>query len=253
MKNFSLTSFAVLSLLSTGLCGAAPDETNPSKLSQRDYASGKKRSSDAAQRVIPRLKQQLAKKGLSVGSPVFIRVFKHSRELEVWVYSKTTKKYVEFKNYKIYGISGRLGPKTYEGDMQAVEGFYSVGKWSLNPQSRFHLSFNLGYPNTYDKAHKRTGHSLMVHGNRVSAGCLAMTDYNVEEIYTLCDQALKSGQKSVQVHNFPFRMTSENMKLMTGSSKWAGFWQNLKTGYDAFEKNKVPPVVSVSGKKYVFK
>ncbi len=252
MFKLSLTSIAMLSLLGAGLCASAPDETNPSQLSPADYASGKKRSADAAQRVIPRLKKELAVKGLSVGSPVFIRVFKQSRELEVWVYNKSTKRYQEFKNYKIHGMSGKLGPKTYEGDMQAVEGFYTVGKWSLNPQSRFHLSFNLGYPNKYDKAHKRTGHSLMVHGNRVSAGCLAMTDYNVEEIYTLCDQALKYGQNSIEVHSFPFRMNDYNMNLMK-KSKYYGFWQNLKTGYDAFEKNQIPPSVSVSEKKYVFK
>ena len=258
MKKFtSIISIAFIGIalgmsLTPNLSLAATDATNPSELSQGDYASGKKRAAEAAKRVIPRLKTEMHKTGVAVGNPVFIRVFKHERELEVWVYNKVTKRYQEFKRYHIHGISGRLGPKVYEGDLQAVEGFYTVGKWSLNPQSRFHLSFNLGYPNKYDKAHKRTGHSLMVHGNRVSAGCLAMTDYNIEEIYTLCDQALKYGQKSVQVHNFPFRMTEANMKQMK-ASEWYGFWQNLKTGYDLFEKSKLPPTVSVKGKRYVFK
>ena len=251
-KVMSLKVMACMLMFSPTVTIAATDATNPSELPPGDYVNGKKRAAEAARRVIPRLKTEMHKTGVTVGSPVFIRAFKHERELEVWVYNKNTKKYQEFKRYYIHGMSGSLGPKVYEGDRQAVEGFYTVGKWSLNPQSRFHLSFNLGYPNKYDKAHKRTGHSLMIHGNRVSAGCLAMTDYNIEEIYTLCAKALENGQKSIQVHSFPFRMTAENMKLMR-TAKWYGFWLNLKTGYDAFEKNKVPPVVTVRGKSYIFK
>ncbi len=228
------------------------DTTNPSELSERDYANGAKRSAEAARRVIPRLKQEMFETGVAVGNPVFIRVIKQTRELEVWVLNKKTKKYQEFKRYRIMAMSGSLGPKIYEGDMQAVEGFYSVGRRSLNPQSRFHLSFNLGYPNRYDRAHGRTGHSLMVHGNRVSAGCLAMSDYYVEEIYTLCAAALRNGQGSVPVHCFPFRMTEGNLKRMK-DHQYYGFWRNLKTGYDAFEKNKVPPKVSVSGRNYIFR
>lgn len=248
----TFSKIVVCLLMLSSFLIAATDETNPSDLSQTNYANGNKRAKDAAQRVIPRLRNEMLRTGVQVGSSVFIRVFKHERELEVWLYNKGTKTYQEFKRYHIHGMSGTLGPKIYEGDGQAVEGFYSVRKWSLNPQSRFHLSFNLGYPNKYDKAHKRTGHSLMVHGNRVSAGCLAMTDYNIEEIYTLCAEALENGQKSIQVHNFPFRMTSENLKHMK-TSRWYGFWLNLKTGYDAFEKHKIPPTVSVKGKRYVFK
>lgn len=228
------------------------DTTNPSELSERDYANGAKRAADAAKRVTPRLKQEMFKTGIAVGNPVFIRVIKQTRELEVWVLNKKTQKYQEFKRYRIMGMSGHLGPKVLEGDMQAPEGFYSVGRRALNPQSRFHLSFNLGYPNRYDRAHGRTGHSLMVHGNQVSAGCFAMTDYYVEEIYTLCAAAISNGQGSVPVHSFPFRMTDAKLKEMNGH-QWHGFWRNLKTGYDAFEKNKIPPSVNVSGKQYVFK
>ncbi len=227
------------------------DTTNPSQLSERDYASGSKRSADAASRVIPRMKQEMFETGIAVGNPVFIRVIKQARELEVWVLNKRTKKYQNFKTYRIAGMSGGLGPKVFEGDMQAPEGFYSVGRAALNPQSRFHLSFNLGYPNRYDRAHGRTGHSLMIHGNRVSAGCLAMTDYYVEEIYTLCAAAIRNGQTSVPVHSFPFRMTDANLK-QAKNSQWYGFWKNLKAGYDAFEKNKVPPRVKVSGRTYTF-
>ena len=224
---------------------------NPSKLSKKDYANGAKRSADAVQRVTPRLNAQMKGKGLAVGNPVFIRIFKESREMEVWLENQTTKKYVHFKTYKIAAMSGRLGPKQKEGDMQAPEGFYFVNRGRMNPQSRFHLAFNVGYPNTYDKAHARTGSALMVHGNRVSIGCFAMTDYYVEEIYTLCDAALKKGQPFFRVHSFPFRMTDARM-AKAKTSPWYSFWQNLYTGYKWFETNKTPPNVSVKSKKYTF-
>ena len=121
----------------------------------------------------------------------------------------------------------------------------------MNPNSRFHLSFNLGYPNAYDRAHGRTGDYLMVHGNRVSIGCFAMTDEKIEEIYTLCAAALAGGQKFFRVHCFPFRMTDARMARAAGS-RWEGFWKNLRTGYAAFEKDKIPPNVSVRQKRYVF-
>jgi len=248
----SILSLVVFISLSVQVRGTVKDSTNPSKLSSQDYAHGGKRSSEAARRVIPRLETEMYKSGVAVGNPVFIRVIKQTRELEVWLMNKQTKKYQEFKTYRIMGMSGKLGPKQFEGDMQAVEGFYNISRNSLNAQSRFHLSFNLGYPNRYDRAHGRTGFALMVHGNRVSAGCYAMTDYYVEEIYTLCSEALRNGQGSIAVHCFPFRMTDEKLKA-SQSSKWYGFWKNLKTGYDVFEKKQVPPKVGVSGRAYTFK
>jgi murein L,D-transpeptidase YafK len=53
------------------------------------------------------------------------------------------------------------------------------------------------------------------------------------------------------VHAFPFRMTDRNVKLHRGS-KWEGFWSELKTGYDLFERSRVPPAVSVCKGHYVF-
>ena len=226
------------------------DTSNPSELSEQDYANGGKRAADAASRVLPRLSREMDGSGIAVGNPVFIRIFKENRELEVWIFNKQSKKYQEFKKYRIVGMSGELGPKTLEGDWQAPEGFYTVGRGALNPQSRFHLSFNVGYPNAYDRAHGRTGHSIMVHGNEVSVGCFAMTDYYVEEIYTLCSAALGNGQGSISVHSFPFRMTDTKMKEMK-DDQWYSFWKNLKAGYDVFEKNKVPPRVKVVGKNYL--
>ena len=135
--------------------------------------------------VAPSMIQDLAEKELSYGTPVFIRIFKEEKELEVWL--KQGEVFKLFRIYMIAAMSGTLGPKLQEGDRQAPEGFYYVTPSRMNPNSRFHLSFNLGYPNTYDQAYQRTGSAIMVHGNRVSIGCFAMTDAKIEEIYALAD------------------------------------------------------------------
>ena len=129
-----------------------------------------KRSRDAIERVNPKIKMELRAKAISYGSQVFIRIFKESKELEVWL--KKGKVFEHFKTYNIctYG-SGGLGPKIKQGDGRAPEGFYRVTAKSLNPFSNYHLALNLGYPNEYDRAHKRTGSALMIHGDCVSIGC----------------------------------------------------------------------------------
>jgi murein L,D-transpeptidase YafK len=193
------------------------------------------------------LKKRLEGLSLNLGSAIFIRIFKKEALLEVWIEDKGV--YIHLKDYIICAYSGHLGAKEKEGDRQAPEGFYAVHKKALNPNSKFHLSFNLGYPNAYDKAHKRTGSFLMVHGNCVSTGCYAMTDDKIEEIYSLVEEALKQGQKSVQVHAYPFRMTEENMSWHQ-RNKWYDFWVNLKEGYDYFEGQKIPPTIKVENKRY---
>ena len=193
------------------------------------------------------LKQRLIDVSAKMGDPVFIRLFKEEALLEVWI--KTEESYKHLKDYIICASSGHLGPKLKEGDRQAPEGFYKVRKRQLNPKSKFHLSFNLGYPNSYDRAHHRTGSFLMIHGNCVSIGCYAMTDEKIEEIYALVKSALNHGQPYVWVHAYPFRMTEENMNLYEGNI-WYDFWENLKEGYDYFEAEKVPPKIIVEHKRY---
>lgn len=195
------------------------------------------------------LAPKLAEQQFADGAPLFIRIFKQSAELELWLKDKHGQ-WKLYQNYPICYFSGQLGPKIKEGDRQSPEGFYTVSKSQMNPNSTYHLSFNLGFPNKFDRANGRAGSYLMVHGNCVSIGCYAMTDEKIEEIYTLASAAFKNGQKAFQVHVFPFRMNSENM-LAHAESEWLGFWQNLKQGYDHFELHKSPPAVTVQAKKYV--
>jgi murein L,D-transpeptidase YafK len=201
-------------------------------------------------KVKPILKKELSAKGFTYGSPIFIRIFKEPGVLEVWIERKNGI-FGHFKDYKICDFSGSLGPKEKEGDRQSPEGFYFVNAGRLNPWSRFHLSFNLGYPNKYDRVHKRTGSALMIHGDCVSIGCYAMTDNYINEIYALAVAALKGGQPFFRVHAFPFKLEEKNLQKAK-SNPWYAFWLNLKEGYDYFNKYKKPPNVEVSGSKYVF-
>jgi len=192
---------------------------------------------------------RLAKLGMTQDAPILVRIFKQEAELEIWK-QKDGGRFHLFKTYPICNYSGDLGPKLKQGDKQAPEGFYTVSPGRMNPNSNFHLSFNLGYPNAYDAAHGRTGAHLMVHGDCSSAGCYAMTDALIEEIYAIAREAFEGGQREFHVHAFPFRMTDAKMAQYEGH-RWYGFWQTLKDGYDAFEKTRVQPSVTVCEKRYL--
>ncbi len=207
------------------------------------------RSQGIIARKTPTLHHDFSQASLTLGAPIFIRIFKESHELELWV--KQERDFVLFKSYPIAYFSGTLGPKLREGDEQAPEGFYYVAPSRMNPKSKFHLSFNIGYPNLYDHTHQRTGSAIMVHGNTVSIGCFAMTDPLIEEIYTIADHALNAGQHFFRVHIFPFRMTKENMARYAQSPHFA-FWKNLQEGYMFFEQKHRPPNVIVDHNQYVF-
>ena len=195
------------------------------------------------------LQQLLSGKGLVWGAPLFIRIFKESLELEIW--AEKDGYFVPFKTYMICDLSGQLGPKRQEGDQQTPEGFYAIEKNRMNPWSRFHLSMDIGYPNLFDRQQFATGSNLMIHGKCLSQGCLAMADFRIDEIYTLVDAALSAGQNAVPVHIYPFRFTEENI-LRHQHDQWFSFWMNLKEGDDFFLKNRIPPLVQVSGNTYSF-
>lgn len=188
--------------------------------------------------------------GLRYGAPIFIRIFKEPGILEVWMETDNGS-FKMFKQYAICAFSGVLGPKLKEGDNQSPEGFYFVSAGQLNPLSRFHLAFNLGYPNKYDRSHGRTGGALMVHGNCVSIGCYAMTDSNIDEIYALAVAAFEHDQSFFRVHVFPFEMEPEILARHR-ANRWYSFWLNLKEGYDYFTRHGRPPNVDVVNGKYVF-
>lgn len=200
--------------------------------------------------VSPQTMALMSSKGMTRSDPVLLRSYKKESELEVW--KKTSSgEYALLKTFPMCRWSGQLGPKAREGDRQAPEGFYHISPAQMNPNSSFHLSFNMGYPNAFDRAYGRSGSHLMVHGACSSRGCYSMTDEQIEEIYALVRDAHSGGQSSVQMQALPFRMTAENLAKHRANPH-IGFWKNLKEGADHFEVTKKEPKVAVCNRQYVF-
>jgi murein L,D-transpeptidase YafK len=173
------------------------------------YKAGLIKAFFITHRVHRDLAPEFSSRHLTWGKPVFIRIFKEEKQLELWLEKDGS--YELFATYPVCSYSGKLGPKVAEGDHQAPEGFYTIRPSSMVPGSAFHLSFDIGFPNEYDRAQGRTGSHLMVHGACVSVGCYAMTDSVIENVYTLMQAAFDAGQREVPVHIFPFRLTAENL------------------------------------------
>ena len=191
--------------------------------------------------------RQLAMKDTA---PIFIRIFKEESQMEIWK-QQDDGRFALLKSYSICKWSGRLGPKKQEGDRQAPEGFYTVTQAQMNPDSNYYLSFNIGYPNAYDRALGRTGSNLMVHGACSSSGCYSMTDEDAGEIFRLARDAFRGGQRAFEIQAFPFRMTPENLAKHSDDPNM-DFWRMLKVGSDSFDLTRVPPKVDVCDRHYVF-
>nr|WP_252393786.1 murein L,D-transpeptidase family protein [Candidatus Rhodoblastus alkanivorans] len=208
---------------------------------------------------------EVARGGFKMGDPVYIRIFKKESVLELWM--KRGDGYALYKTFPVCRWSGQLGPKLRFADYQSPEGFYEVSARQLNPHSHFHLAFDLGYPNAYDRRHGATGNAVMVHGDCKSVGCFAMTNAGIDQIYPIVAAALRDGEREVPVHIFPFRMTDQAIAresaprtflsfLAPGNARphqdWSAFWRNLKQGYDIFERTHIPPVAYACGDRYEF-
>lgn len=192
----------------------------------------------------------MQKNWMLAADPVLVRIFKLESELEVWKRDKTGN-YALLKTYPMCRWSGKLGPKTEEGDRQAPEGFYSVSAWQLNPRSQYFLSFDLGFPNRLERAKGYSGTALMVHGACSSSGCYAISDQHVAELYAVVRDALRGGQAGFQVQAYPFRMTPENLAAYRDDANF-GFWMDLKEGFDRFEVLRQPPGFGFCDGRYRF-
>ena len=204
----------------------------------------------ASQQLSSEMVQTIEKKGMTKESPILVRIFKEESELEVWKQTAEGK-YDLLKTYPICRWSGDLGPKIKTGDRQAPEGFYMITPGLMNPNSAYYLSFNTGFPNAFDRSLNRTGSDLMVHGDCSSAGCYAMTDGQIGEIFALARESFTGGQRAFQVQAYPFRMTPKNMARHRNNPNMA-FWRMLKEGNDHFEVTRQEPKVDVCARRYVF-
>jgi len=203
----------------------------------------------ATMKLSPELLSLFQQKHMPRHSPILVRIFKEESELEVWK-QDTSSHFQLLKVYPICRWSGDLGPKLHEGDRQAPEGFYTITPELLNPNSSYYLAINTGFPNSFDKANGRDGSFLMVHGDCWSSGCYAMTDEQMDEIYSMARDSL-GGRPSFQIQAYPFRLTPANLARHRTNPNMA-FWKMLKVGNDHFEATRLEPKVDVCDRRYVF-
>jgi len=206
------------------------------------------------------LKKEFAKKGISYpAKQMYIRSFKLDSELEIWVRNNVTDTFTLLKTYRVCSLSGKMGPKRKEGDRQVPEGFYYIN--DFNPNSSFHLSLGINYPNYSDKIlsdQKKPGGDIYIHGSCLTIGCIPLTDDFIEEVYILAVNAKNNGQDFIPVHVFPVRFGNTRSLDYLGSisltdNEAQKFWVNLKEAYDYFEKTRKIPVVMVNSQgKYVY-
>jgi murein L,D-transpeptidase YafK len=189
------------------------------------------------------VKELLVANNIKSGYDLFIRAFKKEQALEVWVKEKKAEKFSLLITYPFCTTSGTIGPKRKEGDLQIPEGFYKVNHF--NPYSTFHLSLGINYQNASDKIlsdKKHPGGAIYIHGNCVSIGCIPITDDKIKELYILAVDARTGGQENIRVHILPSR-DMEGLIKEAGDN--TGFWSNLKTIYDDFEKSNKLKLVKV--------
>ncbi|MGD9480545.1 L,D-transpeptidase family protein [Shinella sp. G-2] len=242
-----LTVLAAVSLLAVAAAGCTNETLDSFDKVDVDL---KKVSSKTSYQLSSSVIGKLASMNIDRSSPMMLRIFKEEGRLELWKADRANR-FQLVRNYKICAWSGKLGPKTKEGDRQAPEGFYPLARANLNPNSSYYLAINTGFPNNYDRANKASGTHLMIHGACSSSGCYSMTDEQMVEIFAFARDAFDGGQKTIQLQAFPFRMTAENMARHRDNPN-IEFWKMLKVGYDHFELTKRPPEVNVCEKKYVF-
>ncbi len=214
-----------------------------------------KNIADILPKVEDSLKKQFADQHLVwPPSSVYLRSFKYERQLEVWVKSDLKSPYKLFKTYKVCMQSGTTGPKRMEGDYQVPEGFYYVN--DFNPNSMYHLSLGLNYPNASDRILSdslRPGSAIYIHGNCVSVGCIAIGDFPIEEVFTIASAAKINGQEFVPVHVFPVRYNLQSsMEYLSNAIKdndyLKQFNKNIKSAFDLFENRKELPIILVNQK-----
>ena len=144
---------------------------------------------------------------------------KHEQLLEVW--GEYKEKQVYIKTYPFTAFSGRLGPKFKEGDRQIPEGIYGIGY--LNPNSKYHLSMNINYPNAFDRRmakkekRKNLGSAIMIHGKAVTVGCIPIGDEKIEELYFLVE---KVGIKNTKVILAPIDFRSREVEIKSNKHPW---------------------------------
>lgn len=128
--------------------------------------------------------------------PQVTQILIDKSDRKMWLIHKT-------QALKVYDVDLGFSPeghKEFEGDGRTPEGWYAIDR--RNPNSRYHLSLGISYPNADDVAHARAqgkspGGDIFIHGgprlfsdrNKPdwTAGCISVTNRQMETIYAMVE------------------------------------------------------------------
>ncbi|MCP4107561.1 MAG: L,D-transpeptidase family protein [Desulfobacteraceae bacterium] len=163
-----------------------------------------------------------------------ILVFKHEKMLELWAGKSNQMNFI--KSYPLTGSSGVSGPKLKQGDRQIPEGIYGIEY--LNPNSRYHLSVKINYPNEFDKAMAEKdgrdglGGNIFIHGKSATIGCIPIGDEPVEELFIL---VCKVGQENVKIIIAPYDKRTKKMEIAVGNLFWTkSLYKNIRKALEKY-------------------
>jgi hypothetical protein len=185
---------------------------------------------------------------------IALLVFKREKRLSLWARSAPNTPWRFIRHYPVLAASGHAGPKLREGDYQVPEGVYRIEH--MNPNSSYHLSMKVSYPNDLDRrmaardARARLGGDIFIHGNQVSIGCMAMGDPAIEELFTL---VAETGHQRVKVIIAPNDLRAGGAVLHEGAPAWVGqlyrivaaalvefpLWLESNSAFDVHGRSKV--------------
>jgi murein L,D-transpeptidase YafK len=178
-----------------------------------------------------------------LGQNLCLVIYKQEKVLEVWNSSlKTGNEYRLLKSYPILAIRPQFGPKRREGDGMTPEGLYRISLF--NPNSAFHKSMKIDYPNRYDRANGERGNlggDIFIHGKNVTAGCIAIGDSAIDELYAICR---KQGT-GIPVMIFPSSNWKKYLELMDSQKGRADdlsdFFKSMLFMFDHWTLNRKVP------------
>lgn len=163
-------------------------------------------------------------------------VFKADKRLELWGREQHVWKHI--RDYPVLAASGHAGPKLREFDRQVPEGIYRIT--ALNPNSLFHLSMRVNYPNAYDRQHAKQegrthlGGDIFIHGSNLSIGCIAVGDHNINQLFVLAYQV---GIKNIRVIIAPNDLRVSAPAYSKNSPPWTReLYDKIKTALLRYPK-----------------
>jgi len=160
---------------------------------------------------------------------------KEERVVEVWGFGGGGRR-ERLRTYPFHGYSGELGPKLREGDGQIPEGVYRIEY--LNPNSSYHLSLKIDYPNEFDRekgkaeGRERLGFDIFFHGNSVTVGCIPIGDEAIEDLFSLVAQ-IGTDRVGVIIAPWDFRVRVDEPSI-TGVEWESELYKNVREAMRPF-------------------